>query len=307
MTDSPLLFEIKGNALDDGPGIRTVVFFKGCPLSCVWCHNPEGRDPGPNIAFETAVCVACDTCIGACPDSALDRRNPFFIDRERCSLCFACVETCPSGALSRVGRHRTIDEVVESIRRDLPFFRNSGGGVTLSGGEPTEFMDYAAALARSLRELGVHVLLETCGLFDLRRFRERLYPHLDQIYCDLKFVDPAAHRRYCGAPNDRILANVAALHREAESGGVPILVRVPLVPGLTAVDENLAAMAALLRSYGIRRLALLPYNPLWSSKMARLGRRMPAVPGVDFERWMSAEDLARCRAHFEGFELAAGS
>lgn len=299
----PLFFEIKGNSLDDGPGIRTVVFFKGCPMNCVWCHNPEGRRPGPEIAFDGGACIACGLCIKICTESALDRKLPGFVDRVRCTLCFDCVNTCPTGALERVGHKRSVDEIVEFVKRDLPFFKRSGGGVTLSGGEPTMFPDFAGELAAALGDMGIHVLLETCGLLDMDRFREHLYPHLDLIYVDLKIVDLDAHKRYCRTSNEKILSNLAMLHRLSENGGAEVLVRVPLVPGITATDRNLASIAAFLGDAGIGRVSLLSYNPMWGPKLVKLGEQLPELAGIDLERFMSAEELDRCRSQFRGFEL----
>jgi pyruvate formate lyase activating enzyme len=301
--NAPLLFGIRGNSLDDGPGIRTVVFFKGCPLSCVWCHNPEGMRRGVEIAFESKKCVACDTCLKTCKKGALDRNLPFLVDRSRCNLCFDCVEECPSGALFRVGFAHEIDNIVHLVRRDLPFFQRSGGGVTLSGGEPTIFMEHASELCRRLKSLGVHVLLETCGLFELPRFEALLQPHLDLIYFDLKIMDPALHRQYCGADNARILDNFKALSSRARQGGVEILPRVPLVPGITDTESNLARIASLLREAGWGRVALLPYNPLWIEKLATLGETNFSLEGERFRRFMRPDELERCRGLFEGFSL----
>ncbi|MFW6113673.1 MAG: glycyl-radical enzyme activating protein, partial [Actinomycetota bacterium] len=203
----PLILDIKGNSLDDGPGIRTVIFFKGCPLSCVWCHNPESKRTGPEISFDAGECIGCDSCIGVCERGALSRSNPVFIDRDKCDLCMRCVDECPAQALSSVGRSMMVEGIVEEVEKDLPFFKTSGGGVTLSGGEPTLFMDFASRLLRLLKSLSVHTLVETCGYFDYLDFKTSLYPYLDLIYYDLKLYDPEEHRKYCGVPNKKILEN----------------------------------------------------------------------------------------------------
>lgn len=304
MNKTPLIFEIKPNSLDDGPGIRTVVFFKGCPLSCVWCHNPEGRSADLEIAFEAGKCIACDSCLGVCPEDALARSNPFYIDRLRCTLCSECLKACPSGALTEIGREYSVVEIVETVARDRPFFADSGGGVTLSGGEPTMFVGFSAKLAEALRDKGIPVLLETCGLFNFDSFAKLLYPHLDLIYFDLKIIDEQAHRRYCGASNETILRNLVSLSRLKGEGGIDFLPRIPLVPGLTDGEENLAAIAGFLRSNDIRRVALLPYNPLWGPKSAKVGRGAPAIEGAELGRWMPDEELARCRSYFADFELS---
>ncbi|MFP4477677.1 MAG: glycyl-radical enzyme activating protein [Desulfatibacillaceae bacterium] len=303
MTDpkEPLILEIKGNSLDDGPGIRTVVFFKGCPLSCAWCHNVESKKAGPEISFDANECVGCGTCREVCPENALSPDNPYYVDRGRCTLCFECADACPSGALSPVGKRMSVDEVLGPVLRDKPFYTTSGGGCTLSGGEPALFMEYTARLAEKLREHGVHVLLETSGFFDLDRFLDLLYPHLDMIYMDVKIMDPAAHKKFCGVDNTRILANMAALNEKARDGGVPILPRVPLVPGMTDNPENLSAIASYLADIGAERVGVMPYNPLWRDKTGKVG--LPFEHGPEMERWMTPEHVRACRDHFTRLEI----
>ena len=294
-----LVAEVKGNSLDDGPGIRSVVFFKGCPLACVWCHNPETKRTRQELSFDPERCRGALDCIEACELGALVRSLPGFVDRERCDLCMRCVEVCPSGALEAVGRPFDADDIVASLSRYERFYRVSGGGVTLSGGEPTVYMADAGVLAARLRGLGIHVLLETSGHFALERYTELLEPHLDQVYFDLKLLDDSEHRQHCGISNRVILKNFRELHRRALDGGVAVLPRVPLVPGITATEHNLAAIAGFLRRNHATRVSLLPYNPLWGEKSRKLGD----APSLEITSWMSAEELDVCRSHFEGFEL----
>jgi pyruvate formate lyase activating enzyme len=300
----PLILEIKGNSLDDGPGIRTVVFFKGCPLSCIWCHNPESKKTGPELSFDPRECVGCDSCIGVCPLGALDRANARFIDREKCDLCYECVEACPSGALSRVGRYLEPDEVVAEVEKDLPFFRTSGGGVTFSGGEPTLYMDYASDLLSRLKEIGVHTLIETCGLFDWEQFGAKMLPLLDTVYFDLKIADPDKHKAHCGASNDVILENFRRLCDVCADGGPELLPRIPLIPGSTSDEENLKSIAGILEQNGMGRLAVLQYNPLWVEKSGKIGAPAPPLGGTGWTKWMERAELERCRSYFDDFELA---
>ena len=305
MTDkNPLILDIKGNSLDDGPGIRSVVFFKGCPLLCVWCHNPESKKVGPEIAFDPSECVGCDTCLMVCLEKALSRKNPFFIDRDRCTLCFACVDECPSGALSRVGREMTVDEIVASVTRDKPFFDASGGGVTLSGGEPTLFPDFLARLLAALKAEGIHTLLETCGQFNWPFFADGILPLVDTIYFDIKLMDPKAHQTYCGVSNPRILENFIQLNERAGSGKFLLHPRTPLIPGITATTENLTAIARFLADHHIKKAQLLPYNPLWSTKNQKIGIAGPKKTTDDSGNWIPREQIMAYQAIFADHGIA---
>lgn len=302
----PLILEIKGNSLDDGPGIRSVIFFKGCPLACLWCHNPESKRTKMEIGHDATACIGCDTCIDACPRGALSAQNPFFIDRGQCDLCFECIDICPSGALRRIGTPMAVADIVTAVMRDKPFFDTSGGGVTLSGGEPTYAMDFAGELAAALKAAGIHVLLETCGAFPLQTFRKRLYPFTDMIYFDLKLMDDRAHRRYCGASNSTIVENFKQLQQWAHDGGVGVLARVPLIPGITDTPDNLQAMAAFLKQCRARKVQLLPYHPLWQEKIRTIGLSVPADADHDVMKgWLCPEALAQSQAIFtrEGIEV----
>lgn len=299
MEKKPLIFEIKGNSLDDGPGIRTVIFLKGCPLSCVWCHNPESKKAGAEISFDRDQCIGCGTCLGTCPEKALSRANPFFVDRDRCTLCFSCAESCPSGALARVGREMTSGEIIESVLRDKTFYDASGGGVTLSGGEPTMHLDFVSGLLKGFKEHGLHILLETCGQFDGGRFDRAILPYTDIIYLDVKLFDPRDHRRYCGVGNETILKNLARLGKLSAGGGFRLVPRVPLVPGITDAESNLRAIAGFLKENGITGARLLPYNPLWHKKCSMIGLENPYRKVEAMTRWLPREQVQKCEEIFE--------
>ncbi|MBI5500344.1 MAG: glycyl-radical enzyme activating protein [Deltaproteobacteria bacterium] len=293
--DVALIADIKRNALDDGPGIRSVVFFKGCPLRCVWCQNPECLSPAPQLQPLPERCTNCGACISACPHGAA---RPLASPAARplaspppCRAWGACVPACPSAARRIVGTAWSPDALVEHLLRDRPFYDASGGGVTLSGGEATLHLEFAADLARRLAVRGVHVLLETCGWYDGERFERELLPHLGAVYFDLKLADGADHVRFAGRGNERILENLARLTRASRER---LLVRVPLVPGITDGTANLRAIAGIVRALGLPRVALLPYNPLWLPKRRALGLDIP------YERaeWMAAAEVEGCAEVF---------
>ncbi len=298
MKSSPLILEIKGNSLDDGPGIRTVVFFKGCPLNCVWCHNPESKKRGVELSFDATGCVGCNSCIDACAVDALSRDTPCFVDRDRCTLCFECVGACPSGAMSRVGNPMTIDQIVDKATKDKPFFDTSGGGVTLSGGEPTLDTPFASTLMKELKKKGVRILMETCGFFDSESFMNLIYPHVDMIYFDIKLMDPKEHKTFCGVSNDLILKNFIMLHNEYRKGSVDIMPRTPLVPDITDTEHNISAIADFYRKHDVKKAALLSYNPLWHEKNRKVGVENPYSDIEKMTHWISREKEEACRAVF---------
>ncbi|HVN72212.1 MAG TPA: glycyl-radical enzyme activating protein [Desulfomonilia bacterium] len=295
---NPLIFAIKGNSLDDGPGIRTVIFFKGCPLECVWCHNPESKSTHPEIAYDPKKCIGCESCMQVCPMKAISKDNAYYIDRNLCNICYECTNECPSGALEKVGQEYPPDELLDVIMADKPFFDNSGGGVTLSGGEPTLFMHYAGELASALKDKGIHVLLETCGLFDYGLFRELLLPYLDTVYYDIKLIDDSAHYKYCGVGNSVILENFSMLVKDFRDGGIALLARTPMVPGITDTDANMNAIASFLKGCGIEKADLMPYNPLWHDKSWSMGLKDRYRMDRDMTRFLSRERCEHCREIF---------
>jgi pyruvate formate lyase activating enzyme len=289
---------------EDGPGIRSVVFFKGCPLRCVFCHNPETQEPGQELAFSAERCLRCGSCLEVCPESALDLDLPGRVLRERCTLCGACAAVCPSGGLRIIGRYHSPQELAQALLRDSPFYRYSGGGVTLSGGECASHPRYLESLMLLLKEKGIHLALETGGYFDYPSFEKRILPHLDLIYFDLKFMDRLAHQRHTGKTNELILANFRRLISETE---IEVLPRLPLVPGLTATRENFRATIDFLRRAGAGKISLLPYNPLGLPMNTSLGRPVPDLP-LGFMKPNEEEELfAQFRALVRERKLGAGS
>lgn len=291
------LIEIKRNALDDGPGIRSVVFFKGCALDCIWCHNPESKSCVAELSFDAQQCIGCGECVRVCEPRALRVGNPIRLNRKNCSHCFACVTVCPSKALTRVGENINTATLLARLRADYPFFHASNGGVTLSGGEPTLQVNVLAELLPVLKAEGVHVLLQTSGFYTPRTFDRFIYPFLDSIYFDLKVHDRNRHREACGQDNQRVLANLKTLRQREQEGGVELLPRLALVPGITDTADNLSAWASVLNMLDIRRIQLLRYNPLWPQKISRLGHDK-RIPG-ELTQWAQAEVLQHAKNIFQ--------
>lgn len=295
--EAPLVLEIKGNSLDDGPGIRSVVFFKGCPLRCIWCHNPESKRVGAEISYDQTLCIGCRLCSGVCPLHVVGPDKPGAVDRGICNLCFQCIPVCPAKALTRVGEEWSQEDLLKKLLSDKAFYDISGGGVTLSGGEATLYMEWVGELARKLKENGVNVLLETCGQFDYAKAETLLLPYVHDIYCDIKLFDREQHKHYCGVYNDKILENFRRMVADRETFGYEIMPRVPLIPDITDTDENLSAIAVFLKECGVTKTDLLPYNPTWYSKNDKLGIQLAGeLEGVT--SWQDQDKIEHAKSIF---------
>jgi pyruvate formate lyase activating enzyme len=272
------VFEIERYATEDGPGIRTVIFFKGCNLSCIWCQNPESHSPRPEIMYHKNRCIACRRCLEVCPVGAVREIPPygFITDSRRCTLCGACIDACFADARKIVGRHMSLDAVMEEVRKDRAFYEESGGGVTFSGGEPLLQAPAVRELARRCREDGIHTALETAGSVPWGKI-EAVLPFLDLLYFDLKHIDRELHRRHTGISPDLILANL----RRASESFANLIVRIPVVPGINATEQTLTRMFSfLVEKTRARRVELLPFHRLGLAKYEGLGRKY-AMAGVD--------------------------
>ncbi|MFQ5900070.1 MAG: glycyl-radical enzyme activating protein [Thermodesulfobacteriota bacterium] len=275
MTNLPLIVDIKRHSLEDGPGIRSVVFLKGCHLRCIFCHNPEAQDTRAEIAFSVKECIHCGMCRDACPQGAIDLDLPKRILRESCIRCGRCTYVCPGNALRLIGSYYPVEALAEILLRDITFYRHSGGGVTLSGGECTIYPDYLESLLQLLKAKDVNVVLETSGYFDYDTFKQKILPYIDLIYYDTKIADAKVHNRYTGKSNQKIIVNLYRLLREE---GVEIKPRIPLVPGITTTEENLSGLVGILCEAGAGDVSLLPYNPMGIEMAVDLGRPRPPLP-----------------------------
>lgn len=272
------MYHVHRFALDDGPGIRTTVFLKGCPLSCLWCHNPESMDSGREIAFYPQLCIRCGNCQKACPESAIQMNSPVDsparIIREICTRCGLCAHVCPATALKIVGEFYTSDELADMLMKDRIFYETSQGGVTFSGGEPALYPDYVAEVMKRLKRENIHLAIQTSGMFAFSEFEKKLLPFLDLIFYDLKLFDPKSHAQYTGQSNERIIDNLLQLKKSSD---IHIIPRIPLIPGMSATQDNLASIAEFLADSGFTGYELLSYHRGGMTKRLAVGQKIPDI------------------------------
>ena len=271
-----LVGNIQHYSIHDGPGIRSTVFFKGCLLACAWCHNPENLNCEPQLRWQQEKCLFCGDCIAVCPRQALRlEAGCLSIDEHSCDLCGACVEVCPSLALELLGKSMTVEEVLTLLKKDAMFYESSGGGVTLSGGEPLVQAEFTAALLKALQEQGIHTALDTSGYAPWEQLAACAV-YTDLFLYDIKHLEPLRHQQLTGVDNALILAN---LRRLAQSGA-HIWLRIPIIPGLNDTPEHLQALGDLAGELGIREVYLLPYHHMAMGKYQKLGLtyKVPEIP-----------------------------
>jgi pyruvate formate lyase activating enzyme len=299
MAETGIVFDIQRCSLHDGPGIRTTIFLKGCQLACQWCHNPESIAFQPQLSYNPAQCVNCLACVRACDFDAhlIDEQGHHLMDFARCTACGNCVDVCQGNALRMIGSEMTVEAVMKEVLRDRAFYERSGGGITLSGGEPMMQLAFSKALLAASKDAGIHTCLETNGAVP-QAWYEEIMPLVDLFLFDYKATDPALHKQLTGSSNEQILENLAFLYEQDKA----ILLRCPLIPGVNDDTIHLDAIAQLHKEY--QRLAgieLMPYHNLGVAKSGHIGEIAPlpvvkAATAEMQEAWLMHLRQAGCEA-----------
>ena len=293
---SGTVFNIMRYCLHDGPGIRTIVFLKGCPLRCWWCHNPEGQDRQPEIAFRESRCIRCGNCYALCAQGAVGKINDrYIILEEKCIQCGKCVDVCYAEAREIAGKEMTVVEVMQEVEKDRVFYDESGGGVTFSGGEPLMQHDFLMGLLQLSRARGIHTAVETAG-YTSPEILKRISTWTNLFLYDVKVIDDKRHRDFTGVSNELILENLKGL----SSWGADVIVRVPLIPGVSDDEENVRSLGGFLtQSTSIKEVHLLPFHKTGKEKYERLRKPSHAWP----EEPLSTERAEVLAAILRGFGL----
>lgn len=287
---SGIVFNIQKFSISDGPGIRTTVFLKGCQLRCVWCHNPESQEKDAEISFIAERCIGCGYCFRVCPHKCHVMKNGRHeYNRNSCARCGLCAKECYAQALETIGKSMTVAEVMEEVRKDCPFYQTSGGGMTLSGGEPMAQYEFSKALLRAAKKDKINTAMETCGYAPFDLYADIL-DDVDLFLYDYKETDPVLHKKFMGVGNALILENLFALDEREKQ----LVLRCPIIPGLNDRNDHFAGIAATAnRLKHIVEIQVLPYHPLGESKSARIGKKY-ALAGKPFaekeivEKWIQA-------------------
>ncbi len=288
MLSKGMVFNIQKYSIHDGPGIRTTVFLKGCPLNCWWCHNPESQEYNREIVFWEDRCIGCGDCEKACKSGAITagEKGPE-IDKTDCILCGRCTDACPAGALETIGKIMSAEDVMREIEKDFIFYEESGGGVTFSGGEPLVQDEFLYELLSDCRKKDIHTALDTSG-YAPRKALLKVREKVDLFLYDIKHMDDSKHQRYTGVSNRIILENLKVL---AQSGS-SIIVRFPVIPGINDDEENISKTGKFIASLNLKDISLLPYHNTGTDKFGKLGRiyKLPDILPPPGEKMLSIKE-----------------
>lgn len=292
-----IVFDIQKFALHDGPGIRTVVFLKGCPFQCVWCCNPESISPDPQLAFDGNLCNNCMKCAEHCPESALQPKNGLlFVAFDQCNACRLCIDECPKNALKIYGYETDADTIIAEVIKDKDYYRNSGGGITLSGGDPLFQFDFAYEILSKARQNGLNTCVESEGCGTVAQFK-KILPLVDYFYFDYKITDPFDHKRYTGVEISTVLQNLALL----SANNAHITLRCIVIPGINDNDEHFRAIASLSQQYlAIKQVEIMAYHDFGSGKYKQIGRPLypiesKSVSQETADKWVNRIRELGCR------------
>jgi len=290
-----IIFNIQRYSIHDGPGIRTTVFLKGCPLNCWWCQNPESQLSGQEMVFWEDRCIGCGACSLNCPSGAIQMKNKKLLtDKNKCNLCGECSRICPTQAREMIGEKLTAEEIIKEVEKDLVFYEESGGGVTFSGGEPLEQSEFLEELLNGCREKKIHTTVDTTGYISWE-ILNKISPKVDLFLYDLKIMDNEKHKKYTGVSNEIILENLKKLTSVHNN----IFVRFPVIPGINDDYQNIRKMGEFLSSLKIAQVNLLPYHHIGIDKYKRLGNKYKLV---DIQP-PSEEQLSEVSAILRKFDL----
>ncbi|MFV0502849.1 MAG: glycyl-radical enzyme activating protein [Lachnospirales bacterium] len=296
---SGTVFDIQRFSLHDGPGIRTIVFLNGCPMSCQWCSNPESQTIKPIVMYKSSDCINCGRCIKVCKVNAISTSNPSFIDRDKCTACGECVNACPTGALVLKGHNMTVEQLIRELKKDATTFRRSGGGVTISGGEPLVQYEFASELLKACKAQGYTTAMETTG-FGSDEAIETVIPYVDTVLLDIKSIDNRLHKEFIGVSNELILQNAIRISEISDT-----TIRVPVVPNFNFSKksiEDIANFACTL--HGVKKIHLLPYHTFGENKYDLIGRKY----FLEDIKPLKAQDLEEYKKIVEnkGFQCVIG-
>ena len=291
-----IIFDLKRFSIHDGPGIRTTVFLKGCPLSCAWCHNPESQQSSPELIIRPERCIGCGACLDVCPEGAISTSNNlYFTDRQLCKVCGACVEICFAEAREIIGREMTADEVIEEVLQDKAFFDQSGGGVTFSGGEPLYQPNFLEALLKLSKKNNLHTTLDTCG-YAHQDIIKQLLPNIDLVLFDVKIIDNRLHQQYTGVSNNQVKENLSFLVMNDKN----VIIRYPVLPGINDSEEKIRKLGEYIKGLNRKiQVDLLPYHELIGDKYSRLDRHFMT------ENWRTptGEEMQKIQGNLSAFGL----